>query len=275
MVDPRIGLNSLSSAGWTLGQDLALYDRLGVHRAGLFVDKLEAAGGDRAVELVRRSGLRVDHVFSRGIPLTDPPAWAGERRRLLEASDMAAALAAPVLSVTTGPAAPLAWEAAADACEEALGPIVSAAGVKGIRVAVEHTLPIRPEIGFVHSFAEAVVLARRLGAAAVLETNYAFAERGLGATLAAAGPLLAVVQVSDLVPPSTVVPDRAVPGDGIIPLDRLIRQVAAAGYLGSFELELLGPRIEAEGYEEACRRAVSRLGRLLAAADRSQGGGEA
>jgi sugar phosphate isomerase/epimerase len=275
MGDPRVGLNSLSSATWNLAQDLALYDRLGVRRAGLFVDKLEAAGPDAAVEQVRAAGLRVDHIFSRGIPLANRSAWPGERGRLLEAVDMAVALAAPVLSVTTGPAGPLSWEAAAEACEEALGPVVAAAAGRGVRLALEHTLPIRPEIGFVHSFADTVVLARRLGALAVLESNYAFAERGIGATLAEAGPLLGVVQISDLVAPSTVVPDRAVPGDGVIPLDRLIRQVGAAGYDGSFELELIGPRIEAEGYEAACRRAVTGLSRLLAEADREPGGGRA
>jgi sugar phosphate isomerase/epimerase len=265
--DPRVGLNSLSTASWTLAQDLALYDRLGVGRAGLFVDKLEAAGPDAAVEQVGAAGLRVDHVFSRGIPLADRSAWPGERTRLLEAVDMAVALGAPILTVTTGPAGPLPWEAAADACGEALGPVVVAAGRRGIRIALEQTLPIRPEIGFVHSFADTLVLARRLGAVAVLEANYAFAERGLAASLAGAGPLLGVVQISDLVPPSTVVPDRAVPGDGVIPLDRLIGQVGAAGYGGPFELELIGPRIEAEGYEAACRRAVTSLGLLLAAAD--------
>jgi sugar phosphate isomerase/epimerase len=271
--DPRVGLNSLSTASWTLAQDLALYDRLGVGRAGLFVDKLEAAGPDAAVEQVGAAGLRVDHVFSRGIPLADRSAWPGERTRLLEAVDMAVALGAPILTVTTGPAGPLPWEAAADACGEALGPVVVAAGRRGIRVALEQTLPIRPEIGFVHSFADTLVLARRLGAVAVLEANYAFAERGLTASLAGAGPLLGVVQISDLVPPSTVVPDRAVPGDGVIPLDRLIGQVGAAGYGGPFELELIGPRIEAEGYEAACRRAVTSLSRLLAAADQGPGRG--
>ena len=275
MAHPRVGLNSLSTAGWALARDLALYDGLGVGRAGLWLDKLEAAGSDAAVELVRSAGLRVDHVFSRGIPLADRSAWPGERLRLLEAVDMAVAVAAPILTVTTGPAAPMPWDAAADACEEALGPVVAGAGRRGIRVALEQTLPIRPEIGFVHSFADTVVLARRLGAVAVLEVNYAFAERGLSASLAEAGPVLGIVQVSDLVPPSTVVPDRAVPGDGVIPLDRLIRQVGAAGYGGPFELELIGPRIEAEGYEAACRRAVTSLSRLLAAADQGAGGGPA
>jgi sugar phosphate isomerase/epimerase len=267
MADPRVGLNSLSSVSWTLAQDLALYDRLGVRRAGLFVDKLEAAGPDTAVQLVHAAGLHVDHLFSRGIPLADRAAWPREQGRLLQAVDLAAALKAPILTVTTGAAGSLEWEAAAGACEEALGPVVQAAVGRGLRVALEQTLPIRPEIGFVHNFAETVVLARRLGAVAVLEANYAFAERGLDASLSAAGSLLGLVQISDLVPPSTVVPDRAVPGDGVIPLGRLIHQVHAAGYDGPFELEMLGPRIEAEGYEAACGRAVARLTQILAAAD--------
>ncbi len=266
MADPRIGLNSLSTASWTLSQDLALYDRLGVSRAGLFVDKLEAEGADKAVGLVHAAGLHVDHVFSRGIALADSAAWPRERRRLLEAVDLASALGAPILTVTTGPAGPLEWEEAAGACEEALGPVVEAASRRSLRVALEQTLPIRPEVGFVHSFAETVVLARRLGAVAVLEANYAFAERGLSDSLSEAGPLLGLVQLSDLVPPSTVVPDRAVPGDGVIPLERIIRRVSANGYHGPFELELLGPRIEAEGYEAACRRAVAHLSWMLAAA---------
>jgi hypothetical protein len=40
--------------------------------------------------------------------------------------------------------------------------------------------------------------------------------------------------------------------------------LARAGYSGAFEIEMVGPRIEAEGYEPAIRRAVDRLDRLLA-----------
>jgi sugar phosphate isomerase/epimerase len=54
-----------------------------------------------------------------------------------------------------------------------------------------------------------------------------------------------------------------VPGDGDIPLRRILGQVLAAGYDGCFDLELIGPRIEEEGYESACRRAVDALGAML------------
>ena len=44
-------------------------------------------------------------------------------------------------------------------------------------------------------------------------------------------------------------PDRLVPGDGDIPIRRILGDVLAPGTTGSFDLELIGPRIEAEGYD--------------------------
>jgi sugar phosphate isomerase/epimerase len=60
-------------------------------------------------------------------------------------------------------------------------------------------------------------------------------------------------------------PDRLVPGDGDIPLPRILGDVVSAGYEGSFDLELIGPAIEAEGYDAAVPRAVARLTLLLEA----------
>ena len=37
----------------------------------------------------------------------------------------------------------------------------------------------------------------------------------------------------------------------------------AAGYSGCFDLELIGPRIEEEGYASACRRSIDALGTML------------
>ena len=60
-------------------------------------------------------------------------------------------------------------------------------------------------------------------------------------------------------------PDRLVPGDGDIPIRRILGTVLAAGYPGSFDLELIGPHIEAEGYDSAVPRAVRALDDILEA----------
>jgi sugar phosphate isomerase/epimerase len=176
-------------------------------------------------------------------------------------------LGAPVLTITTGAAGRLEWDQAAAALAEALEPVLADAHRRSITVAIEQTLPVRVEVGFVHSFADSVTLADRLGQGigVVLEAGYCFAERDLeGSVGSAAGAgRLAAVQLSDLVTPSATIPDRAVPGDGVIPLERIVRLALDNGYQGAFELEMLGPRIEAEGYAAACQRAVHFIDELL------------
>lgn len=264
MAHPRLSLNSLSSATWPLERDLDLAVELGIGHVALLHDKLEAATPERAVDLVRSAGVQATQVLARGTTPADPSQWPDDRDRLCRAVDLSAELGGTFVTVTTGPAGDLGWDAAAEALGRALEPVVAHGKRRGVVVAVESTLPVRPEIGFVHSFAHAVELARRFDLGVALESNYSSRERDLDRSLGEAGARLVTVQMSDLVSPSSALPDRAVPGDGGLPLGRLVRSALAAGFQGCFELEQLGPRIEAEGYAEAARRAVVVLDRLLA-----------
>jgi len=54
-----------------------------------------------------------------------------------------------------------------------------------------------------------------------------------------------------------------VPGDGDIPIAARLEAIRAAGYDGAFEIEMVGPRIDDEGYEAAIRRAVAHLDGVL------------
>jgi sugar phosphate isomerase/epimerase len=165
--------------------------------------------------------------------------------------------------LTTGPAGALPWEEAADALETALAPVIAEAAARGIPFGLEHTNSLRVDVGFVHSLTDVVDLARRLGIGVCVETNACWAERGLAATIAAGVDTFRIVQVSDFAVGTLSTPNRLVPGDGDIPLERILGQVLAAGYDGCFDLELIGPRIDEEGYESACTRAVDALGRIL------------
>jgi sugar phosphate isomerase/epimerase len=54
-----------------------------------------------------------------------------------------------------------------------------------------------------------------------------------------------------------------VPGDGAIPLERILGWILEAGFEGAFDLELIGPRIDREGHVQAVRRAGDWLGETL------------
>jgi sugar phosphate isomerase/epimerase len=54
-----------------------------------------------------------------------------------------------------------------------------------------------------------------------------------------------------------------VPGDGAIPLERLIGDLLDLGYQGLFDIELVGPRIDTEGGAAATARAAEYVSSLL------------
>jgi len=133
----------------------------------------------------------------------------------------------------------------------------------GVRLAVENTMSLRADLGFVHRLSDTVDLAARSGIAVVADLHAAWTERDLEHALRASLPRLAHVQIADFVLGTLATPDRAVPGDGDIPIGRQLSWLRDAGYSGVLELELLGPRIDAEGVVAACRRGAMAVEALL------------
>jgi sugar phosphate isomerase/epimerase len=261
---PRVSLSAISSFQWTLDEDLAFYERAGITAIGASLAKLEAAGLNAAARRLVDAGVRVTNLIGLGpFHLEQPEQWSKHRDRVREAIDAAEALGAECMILTTGPAGRLPWEDAADALETALMPLIEDAHGRGIPFGLEHTNSLRADIGFIHSLKDAVDIARRLGIGVCVETNACWAERGLADTIKSGVDTFRIVQVSDYAIGTTNTPNRLVPGDGDIPFERILGQMLAAGYQGAFDIELIGPRIDKEGYEKACTRAVENVGRML------------
>jgi sugar phosphate isomerase/epimerase len=266
-VHERISVSAISSYRLPLDEDLAFWDRHGIVRAGVSVAKLEAFGWDDGVARVSDAvagGLDVANLIGLGpFDLADPSQWDRQRTRLARALDAAVTFGAGCLVFTTGPAGALTWEDAADALEAALTPVLQGAAASQVPFALEHTHSLRVDVGFVHSLRDVLDLAERLGTGVCMEVNACWAERGLAETVAAGVDRIRVVQVSDYAIGTLCTPDRRVPGDGDIPLERVLGTVLDAGYEGVFDLELVGPKIDAEGYDAAIPRAIERLDALL------------
>ncbi len=264
----RVCVSAISTFQLPLPDDLAFWRRHGIDRVGVSVAKLEAFGWERGLAMVGDAigddGLDVANLIGLGpFDLAHPEQWNAQRDRLHRSIDAAVALAAGCMVFTTGPAGSLPWEEAADALDEALRPVVAAANERGVAFALEHTNSLRVDVGFVHSLRDVLDLARRLGTGVCMEVNACWAERDLAATVRDGIDDIRLVQVSDYQIGTRCTPDRLVPGDGDIPLARILGLVLDAGYEGVFDLELVGPRIDEEGYDSAVPRAVERLTHLL------------
>jgi sugar phosphate isomerase/epimerase len=266
-VHARACVSAISTFKLSLPDDLAFWRAHGITNVGVSVAKLEAFGWEDGTRLVADAvadGLNVVDLIGLGpFHLADPSRWDAKRERLLRAIETAVAVDAPAVVFTTGPFTPLTWDEAADALEAALRPVLAEARAHNIDFAIEHTNSLRVDVGFVHTLHDAIDLATRLGTGVCMELNACWAERGLDATIREHVDRIRLVQVSDFEVGTIASSQRLVPGDGDIPLARILGTLVDAGYGGMFELELIGDAIAGEGYDAAVPRAIVALDRLL------------
>jgi sugar phosphate isomerase/epimerase len=223
----------------------------------------DSSSGVRVAE--REGDVRIAHLLLPSLfVLANRRRRNSESARARAAIDAAATAGARRLVFTTGPAGALSYENAAAALGEALPPVREHAAARGVALLLEPTNQLRDDLGFVHTLRDAVDLAGELGIGVCADLLWCWRERDLEATLRRGSDLIGLVQVSDCETGSTSMPCRVVPGDGAIPLDRVLAAVLESGYGGPFDLELLGPRIDAEGGPGALRRGADRLSELLA-----------
>ncbi len=247
---PRLSVNSLSSVGQPLRADLAMWRELGVDHVGLISPKLAAEGWDRSLGLVTGAGLRVSNIST-------------EQHVIRESLELAASAGAGTVYVCSGPGGTRSWEESAAAFCAEMEPLAAVAKELGVRLALEPTNPLRADVSFVHSLRDALDLARDAGISVVVDLYSCWYERGFAQLIRRNVDTVALVQVCDYRFGTFNTPNRAVPGDGDMPLHRLLSALVDAGYGGAFDLEIMGPQIEAEGYPSAIRRSIDYLADLL------------
>jgi sugar phosphate isomerase/epimerase len=259
----RFSVSQITTLGWPFARDVAAVAAAGAPGIGIAIRKLEAEGVGRAAALVREAGLAVSCLTASGLfPLGDARGEAAALDRTRAHLRAAAALGAPCLMVLTGPPGALSWEEAAGRARPLLAALLPEAAALGVRLALEPTSQLRMDLGFLHGFDEALDFVDGIGSpwlGVVLELNNAWIERRLYDNIAARTDRIALVQVSDFKVGTLAASQRVMIGDGDIPLRRICRALADAGYEGWWDIELLGPAIEAEGYESVVPRAVQRF----------------
>ncbi|HZR80903.1 MAG TPA: sugar phosphate isomerase/epimerase family protein [Candidatus Binatia bacterium] len=269
MIHPRLSVSQASSIAWPIEKDLELWAATGIRDVALLLRKIDEAAGRiggraAAVRMLADAGLRVDNLaIGPCFELARPAQWEEGRDRIRASLAVARALGSRCVVITTGGPGGLGWDEAADALAAAIAPVVEEARRDGFELAVENTNGLRYDISFATTLRDTVDLARRIGLGVCMEVNNVWCERGLERTIAANADLFRMVQVNDFVVGTFQTPDRAVPGDGDIPLRRILAALRDAGYRGFFELEIVGPRIEAEGYARAIPRSLEFLAGVL------------
>ena len=247
---PRLSLSSICSMNQSLDEDFALWSDLGVDHVGLISPKFDIAGWDAGRLAIVDSGLRVSSMscYKDGIA---------------QSLEFSAAVDADVLYVVSGGAGSVPWDEAAEQFCDDLAPLVARGRELGVRLAVEPTNPLRTDVSFVHSVRDTIDLARMADMGIVIDFYSAWYERGLDELVHTNIDVVALVQICDYELGTFDMPNRSAVGDGAIPVERLMSLMLDAGYDGPFDLEILGPRIEAEGYRAPIARSLERASAML------------
>jgi sugar phosphate isomerase/epimerase len=264
MIHPRLSVNALSSFTWSFDQDLALWKELGVHHAGLLISKIEPDRQAKIAQL-RAAGIRPATLVCGSFTLSAPETWDTTRAMLNGALDSVAALGGGSVYCTPGRTTGQPWREVLDVFAEAIAPCVAHANQCGVALGIEPT--VRTDVSFVNTLRDAVDVAELTGVTLIADFGNCWMERDLREVLQRAMPHVCLVQICDLIIGSSAKPSpggRMHLGEGELPIRRLMQDVLDAGYQGLFDLEVLGPAIEAEGYAPALRRGVDRASRLLA-----------
>ncbi len=258
---PRVSLHQVAFLNETTAAFLAHCSDTGVQQATLVSRALRRPG---ETDEARAAGVRIasiNHPFAVHPDLEHDGARA--TGALDDVIEIAASLGCPVIYLLTGARGALTWEQAADRFCELVAPCRDRAEASGVRLLVENASSFNADIHIAHTLPDTISLASAAGIGVCIDVHACWTEAGLSELIRRALPHTGLIQVSDYVLGDRCAPCRAVPGDGVIPLRRIIGDALDAGYAGVFDIELVGPRIEGQGPHAATALAARRISDLL------------
>ncbi|MCW2857786.1 MAG: xylose isomerase [Marmoricola sp.] len=264
----RLSLNTKTTERWTLAEAVDGAARAGIPAVGLWRDRVQEAGVDRAAKLVRDAGLRVSSLCRGGF-LTGPDPLPDNRRAI----DEAATLGTGELVMVVGgmPAGSRDLVGARARVADGIAALVPYAAESGVRLALE---PLHPmyvaDRAVISTLGQALDLAAPHDAASVgvvVDTFHVWWDPVLGEQIERAGRegRLSSYQVCDWLVPIAADPllSRGMMGEGHIDFATITREVAATGYLGDIEVEIFNADIWARPGDDVVATMIQRYAELV------------
>jgi sugar phosphate isomerase/epimerase len=232
---------------WTLKEAIAGYAKAGVRGIGVWPDKLRECGLAEAKRRLAESGLVVSsyaggELFVKRDGAVQPDDVA---HRLV---DEAAEIKADCLVCVVGglPAGSRDIAGARMRARDRLAALLPRARAAGVPLAIEPVHPMRAaDVSCINTLDAALDLCDALGTGVgvAVDAYHVWWDPALSAAIARAKGRIVSFQLCDwLAEMRALMDDRGMPGDGIIDLSALTKQVQAAGFTGLPEIEIMSAR---------------------------------
>ena len=242
---PKFSISEVTTHDWSFVEDVHHYVAVGIQGIGVWRDKLDRCEDFDPVALLANSGLQAANLVDAGYFMGKT---RNQTRRAIEdaveAIGLAQRLGARVLLVVTGDVGSFfrtvdEARAITVAALKELAPVARAAGV---RLAVEPIAARYPGYTFLRDIPETLDVIDAVGAAEVglfFDTDHLYQSPNLFRDIETAGDRIFCVHINDM--PAAPGPgiDRRILGDGVIPLREILHAIAATGYDGFYDVEIM------------------------------------
>lgn len=245
----RLCIHTITTRPWSLDEAIDHYASAGV--SGITVWREALAGDDPAAagQRIRDAGLAPVSLCRGGFfparAAADRAAAIDDNRRAI---DVAAALGAPLLVLVPGadPGQPL--DASRGQIRDGIEAVLPHAAAAGVRLGVE---PLHPMYAATRSAINTLRQANELCEAldspwlgAVVDVYHLWWDPDLGREIARAGAAgrLWAFHISDWVTPTDILTDRALMGEGCIPIRQIRGWMERAGFDGYHEVEIFSTK---------------------------------
>lgn len=263
----RLSANALTTFRWSLEEDLHYAGEAGYGGVGLWTRKVRDFGEERAVDLVRESGLGVSCVsWEGGFTGADAVSADDNIAAACDTLALCAALGAGCLTIYSGGRNGHTARHAERLLHAALDRLLPVAEEVGVPLALE---PLHPRCAdnwtILTNLPDALRLVRAYDTPALrlaIDTYHFPVGEADWPLLAEAAEHLAVVHLGDLDEPHGVDQARVPLGEGSSPLAGIVRTLVAAGYLGFFDVKLTGPAFDAMDYHALLRHSRRQFAKL-------------
>lgn len=217
-------------------------------------------GWELGIERLKSAGRPVACLLHTSwFSLAQPDHWPRQQEQLAAVARAAVAVGARYVYGTSGPAAHMEFDRMADNLARAVAPVVSVAEDLGVRLLLETTNPLRAGLSAIFSLRDLVEICEASGLGLCVDLTSIATERYAAFDLERLAAEISIVQIGDIVPDTLAVGQRAVPGDGELPLARLLGALIKGGFDGILDLEIFGSGIDVEGAREATLRGHARV----------------
>jgi sugar phosphate isomerase/epimerase len=265
---PRLSINEMTTYRWSFEEDVRHYVAAGIPAIGVWRQKLTDFGEQRALELLKQSGLAVSNLlWAGGFTGSEGHTYRESVDDAIEAIRLAAAMRAKCLVIYSGARAGHTHNHARRLLTTALKELAPLAAEQNLVLALE---PMHPtcscDCTFLTSLEEALAVIDLIASPQV-RLSFDTYHSGSGAqALEQARRLaghIAIVHLADGHPPDEE-QHRTPLGRGSVPLKELISALSAGGYDGDFDIELFGDEVLPDDYEGLLRDSKTAFEQLIA-----------